>query len=102
MPAAAPAQVYFPAPVQSQPMQHTVVVNNVINNTSRAGPRWNPGVAAMLSFFIPGLGQMYKGQVINGMVWFVAVVVGYLAFIIPGFVLHIFCIIGASLGDPYR
>lgn len=31
--------------------------------------RWNPGVAAVLSFFFPGLGQIYKGQVLSGLMW---------------------------------
>jgi len=40
--------------------------------------KWSPGVAALLSFLIPGAGQMYKGNVIIGLlfllllfVWFV-------------------------------
>jgi TM2 domain-containing membrane protein YozV len=32
--------------------------------------KWN-GLAAVLSFFIPGLGQMYKGEVIKGLVFFI-------------------------------
>jgi len=51
---------------------------------------------------IPGAGQIYKGQPINGIVWFVLTVAGYIAFIIPGVVLHLCCIIGAAMGDPYR
>ncbi|VTS01251.1 Uncharacterized protein OS=Zunongwangia profunda (strain DSM 18752 / CCTCC AB 206139 / SM-A87) GN=ZPR_1391 PE=4 SV=1 [Gemmata massiliana] len=31
---------------------------------------WNPGIAAILSFIIPGLGQVYKSQVLGGLVWF--------------------------------
>lgn len=56
------------------------------------------GVAAVLSFFIPGLGQIYKGQIISGLVWLVIVPVGYLAFIVPGLLLHVLCVIGASRG----
>ena len=29
----------------------------------------NPGIAAVLSFFIPGLGQMYTGNAGAGIVW---------------------------------
>jgi hypothetical protein len=64
-------------------------------------PRWNPGVAAVLSFIIPGLGQMYKGQVLNGLCWFVLVLMGYPLCVAPGLLLHLFCIIGAASGDPY-
>jgi len=30
------------------------------------------------------------------------VVLGYMAFIIPGLVLHLLCIVMAAAGDPYR
>ncbi len=59
---------------------------------------WNPGTAAVLSLVIPGAGQMYKGQVFNGLFWLFCVVIGYLLFIFPGVILHIFCIIGAYSG----
>lgn len=65
-------------------------------------PKWNGGIAALLSFLIPGAGQMYKGQVGNGLVWFAVVVIGYFALIVPGLILHLFCIIGAASGDPTK
>lgn len=55
----------------------------------------NPGVAAVLSFFIPGLGQMYRGQIMEGIFWLIFVVIGYALFILPGLILHIFCIVKA-------
>lgn len=58
---------------------------------------WSPGVAAVLSFFIPGLGQLYKGQIFNGIAWFCVTAAGYI-FIFPGLILHLFCIIGAASG----
>lgn len=67
-----------------------------------AVPKWSPGVAAVLSFLIPGLGQMYKGQIFNGLGWFVVTAIGYIVLIIPGIVLHLICIIGAASGDPYK
>jgi len=63
--------------------------------------RWSPGLAAVLSFFVPGLGQLYKGQILNGLVWFFVVGIGYLALILPGLVLHLFCILGALSGNPW-
>jgi len=63
--------------------------------------RWSPGLAAVLSFFLPGLGQLYKGQVINGLVWFFRVMCGYAALILPGLVLHFFCVLGALSGNPW-
>lgn len=81
-----------------QPIQQTVV--NVIQHSG--GRKWEPGVAALLSFLIPGLGQMYKGQVLNGLLWFVLTFIGYLALIIPGLILHVMCVVGAASGDPER
>lgn len=65
-------------------------------------PKWNPGIAAVLSLVIPGAGQMYKGQVPNGVAWLICTLIGYGAFVVPGFILHIFCIIGAASGDPRK
>lgn len=59
---------------------------------------WSPGVAAVLSFLFPGLGQMYKGQIFNGLAWFVITALGYMALVVPGAILHLCCIIGAASG----
>ena len=64
------------------------------------GPPWRPGVAALLSFLIPGTGQIYKGQVLGGLAWLVSVAVGYAMFIFPGLVLHLLCILFAASGSP--
>jgi hypothetical protein len=34
-------------------------------------------------------------------VWFFLVGVGYLALILPGMLLHFFCIVGAASGNPW-
>ena len=57
---------------------------------------WNPGIAAVLSLFIPGAGQIYKGHVGAGILWLVLVVGGYFLFIIPGVILHLVCIFNAA------
>ena len=31
----------------------------------------NPGVSAVLSFFIPGVGQIYNGAFLRGIFWFI-------------------------------
>lgn len=64
--------------------------------------KWSPGVAALLSFLIPGAGQMYKGTVGEGILWFIVTIIGYIFLIIPGLVLHLICILTAANGDPYR
>ncbi|MFM7033865.1 MAG: hypothetical protein ACKOYJ_01535 [Planctomycetia bacterium] len=74
---------------------HVVVINHP------PVQRWSPGLAAVLSFFVPGLGQFYKGQILNGIVWFFLVGMGYVALILPGLVLHFFCVLGALSGNPW-
>jgi len=80
----------------AQPAAASVVVIN-----QAPVRRWSPGLAAVLSFFLPGLGQLYKGQIINGVAWFFFVGMGYLALILPGLVLHVFCVLGALSGNPW-
>ncbi len=64
--------------------------------------KWIPGVAALLSFLIPGAGQIYKGDVGGGILWFFMTAIGYFLLIVPGLILHLFCIIMAASGDPYK
>lgn len=64
--------------------------------------QWSPGVAIVLSFFFPGLGQMYRGKIGRGILWLIFVTIGYLLMILPGLVLHLICLVDASSGDPTR
>lgn len=57
----------------------------------------NRGMAALISLFIPGGGQMYRGQVGRGVCWLVAAIFGYFLFIIPGLLVHGFSVYDASL-----
>ncbi len=66
-----------------------------------AQKEWNPVLAALFSFLLPGAGQLYKSQIGAGIAWFVITVIAYF-FIFPGLILHIICIISAATGDPYR
>lgn len=63
---------------------------------------WSPLAACLLSIFIPGLGQLYKGNIFSGLLWFMVVSFGYFLLIAPGMVLHLLCIIFATMGDPYE
>ena len=78
--------------------------------TANAQPRWNPGIAAVLSLAVPGAGQLYKYQVELGFRWFKIVVGVYilgvfihgltyssasLIFFI-GLVLHLGCVYDAA------
>lgn len=58
-------------------------------------PKLNSGTAAVLSIFFPGAGQIYRGKIGKGIIWFITVIVGYFSFIIPGIILHVLCIYNA-------
>ena len=73
----------------------------IIQQVSAPQPKWNKGTAGVLSFLIPGMGQLYKGKPISGILWFVFTILGYL-FIVPGMVLHVMCVVLATMGDPNR
>ena len=57
----------------------------------------HPGVAAVLSVIIPGLGQVFNGRLLAGFLWFVAASFGYWAVLVPGFLIHV-----ASVYFAYR
>lgn len=54
--------------------------------------RPSAGIAAVLSFLIPGLGQLYQGKFLVALVWLVCTGIGYFLLIVPGLVLHLSCI----------
>ena len=52
----------------------------------------HPGIAAVLSVLLPGLGQVYTGRLVAGGVWFLATALAYHAVLLPGFLVHALCI----------
>ena len=55
------------------------------------------GVPAILSFFLPGLGQFIKGHIGKGFFFLLFTPLLYLFLIFPGLILHIIC-----LSDAYN
>ena len=49
----------------------------------------SPGVAAVRSVLVPGLGHVYAGRLGAGLLWFLATGFGYWAILVPGFLLHV-------------
>ena len=52
-------------------------------------------LAAVLSVWIPGAGHLYAGRFVAALLWFLVVGAGY-ALILPGLILHLFCIVSAA------
>ena len=52
----------------------------------------SPGIAAVLSVFVPGLGHVYAGRLLAGALWFLATTLAYSMILLPGFLFHAFCI----------
>jgi TM2 domain-containing membrane protein YozV len=73
------------------------MLDHELRNQTR---NWSPGVAAVLSFFIPGLGQIYKGQIAEGFFCLILTLIGYFFFVLPGIVIHICVIVGAARVKP--
>lgn len=71
-----------------------------IRNELAPTKSWNPGMAAVLSFFIPGLGQLYKGEILTGFAYFFCTIIGLAAFIVPGVLIWIWGIHNAYTLDP--
>jgi TM2 domain-containing membrane protein YozV len=71
--------------------------------TVRRAP--SPGIAAVLSVLLPGLGQVYAGRLLAGGLWFLATGFAYWAVLLPGFLVHALCIWSAyrsaQLWDGY-
>jgi TM2 domain-containing membrane protein YozV len=65
--------------------------------------RFNPILAGVMSFFIPGLGQFYKGHRWSALLWLILTLVGYRYLLLfPGLILHFFCVVSAVLGSARR
>jgi TM2 domain-containing membrane protein YozV len=55
-------------------------------------------IAALASFFIPGLGQLIQGRLIRAVVMFV--LAGILWFFLLGWIIHLWSILDAALWKP--
>ncbi len=58
----------------------------------------SPGISAVLSVVIPGLGQVYNGRLFAGALWFLATGFAYSAVLLPGFLVHGICVWAAYAG----
>jgi len=55
-------------------------------------------IAALCSFFVPGLGQLVQGRLLMAVLQFVLACV--LWFFLPGWIIHLWSILDAALWKP--
>jgi len=55
------------------------------------------GVPALFSFFIPGLGQLVKGQIGKGILFFFGTLIGLALLVLPGLIIWIW-----NIADAYN
>lgn len=69
-------------------------------NAGQSNLAWNPGVAAVLSFFIPGAGQIYKGEVGRGFLTLLAWIIGLFLLVLPDLVVWVWAVLDAAGRNP--
>jgi len=66
----------------------------------------NPGTAAVLSFLIPGVGQIYNGRILIGIIWLVLTGVSWIGSAgLLGWVVHLisaWCAYSYAKDNPIR
>ena len=55
-------------------------------------------IAALCSFFVPGLGQLVQGRVFKALIMFV--LAGFLWVVLLGWIIHLWSIIDAAVWKP--
>lgn len=76
-------------PMFAAPAPHTTTIVHHYHEEK------SPGLAAVLSFLIFGLGQLYNGHFGKAVIFFVCGVLGMLAFVVPGVIIWILGIVDA-------
>ena len=61
----------------------------------------SPGIAAVLSVLIPGLGHVYAGRLVAGALWCLGTAFAYWLILVPGFLVHALCVWSAYQSARY-
>ncbi|MDQ3370446.1 MAG: hypothetical protein M3680_33920 [Myxococcota bacterium] len=81
---------------RAEPVRATALVRMASTPLAlRGGREASPVLAGIFSMFVPGAGQLYSGRAVAALLWFLVVTAGY-ALILPGLILHIFCVVSAA------
>jgi len=73
------------------------VEEDITKKNTELKPHPNYGVAAVLNFFIPGLGHIFLGRIFLGLGLLFVTLIGYFIFIIPGIIFHFI-----AIADSFR
>lgn len=82
--------------------EQSVSLKRKIDRSDPTKRLWNPGVAAVLAFFVPGLGHMYRGHIFNGFAWLFVTIFLYVTTFFLGLLMHVACICMSYSGDPWE
>jgi len=74
-------------------MQQPAQTQSVTRSTT-----WSPGLAVVMSFFIPGLGQLYKGRIGRGAAFFVGTFIGFFLLVFPAVIVWVWGMVDAYKG----
>jgi TM2 domain-containing membrane protein YozV len=77
------------------PPRHHLIRRGRMPFATRGGREASPLLAAVLSLLVPGAGQLYAGNIVSAILWFVLVGAGY-TLVLPGIFLHLVCIATAA------
>lgn len=79
-----------------------MVCTESASRSSRVGTTGNV-VAALASFFIPGLGQLIQGRILWAVVWFIGSIVWWILTLgLLSGVIHVISCLHAALYNPRR
>ncbi len=93
----------MPEPSHSRDASQSANFDDAQHSGISNQPRqWNALLAMFLAFCFPGLGQLYKGQFLRAVLWFICILIGYSAYLVPGVILQICCVLDAGLTEPKR
>ena len=82
---------------ESRPSQQTHPPIDQASSPEDRSDRKDPILAAILSFIIPGVGQIYVGATTRGVAYIILAIIFYILFIIPGVIFAIYAVY-----DAYR
>ena len=59
-------------------------------------------MAGLCAFLFPGLGHLVLAKPLQALLWFVVIVLGYCALIVPGVLLHLVAVVDAARAEQRR